>query len=173
MSEWIKVFPSQAGIRFVSVADADSPTGFSLVEETASEIKTALGIEPHYRVIQFLSGNGSTVINSNPNLFTNEIPNSIIDTDWTKVGTGIYRKTISSTGNPFTGDDFSSRIFTDDGVVFDISVAEAAIGFYRAQIIWTGSIWQIELYLANLSGAYTDLYFYTDPLTINIGLNPA
>ena len=54
MSEWIKVFPSQAGIRFVSVVDADSPTGFSLVEETDAEVKSALGIPS---TLKFVVGN--------------------------------------------------------------------------------------------------------------------
>lgn len=38
MSEWLKVYPSAADKIFVTVADEDSPTGFSIEEKTPAEV---------------------------------------------------------------------------------------------------------------------------------------
>lgn len=45
MSEWQKVWPSAADKIFVSAVDADSPTGFGLVEKSTSEVKTLLNVD--------------------------------------------------------------------------------------------------------------------------------
>jgi len=96
MSEWIKVFPSQAGIRFVSVVDADSPTGFGLVEETASETKTALGLPNYYEYDAGIIFNGT----NNPGLMNpiiNTFPDNFALGVWVRSDVGIYINTPSGT----------------------------------------------------------------------------
>ena len=94
MAEWVKVFPSAANKIFVSQVDADSPTGFGLVEKSVSEMKTVLGlpISTYIGKITF-----AYVVNVDGSSLSEIYNDFSVDGVLTAIGTGAYSFVLTGT----------------------------------------------------------------------------
>ena len=199
--KYMKVYPTvdDIGKTAVIVADETAPNGVSIdfidsinaddysegdfiyrnadgfVSKSISEVKSLLDINnPDYRVIQQVTGNGTTISDTNATLFINEIPDSTIDSSWTKASAGVYYKNITSTGSAFTSTSFSSKRITRNGIIVDEINAEKMVGYYKVWISWSGSVWRLNLQTFNLTGDFDNLTFTTtNMILLETGLNKA
>ena len=96
MAEWVKVFPSAANKIFVSQVDADSPSGFGLVEKSVSEMKTLLGLPSKiYKALINTTGTNPPVPLVLKNTFSGDLT-------WSRSDVGLL--TLTSSNSEFTDD---------------------------------------------------------------------